>query len=171
MDKSNNLMVHRVSESTSDDSIERTGIDSAFIKVLMEKYMGIKDMDTDNKVKFIRRLGKRGEREEARPILLGLKFTADLELALDRSWMLGQSKNSTAEEINIVRDLTARQRQREAEMMKEACRKNLEISEEELDQNLVYKVVGRKGEKREINVPLRHGEDFDEDGRVTRKMG
>ena len=74
--------------------------------------MGIKDIDTDNKVKFIRRLGKRGEREEARPILLGLKFTADLELVLDRSWMLGQSKNSTAEEINIVRDLTARQRQR-----------------------------------------------------------
>ena len=63
MEKSNNLMVHRVPESTSDDSIERTGHDSAFIKVLMEKYMGIKDMDTDNKVKFIRRLGKRGERE------------------------------------------------------------------------------------------------------------
>ena len=85
--------------------------------------------------------------------------------------MLGQSKNSTAEEINIVRDLTARQRQREAEMMNEACRKNLERSEEELEQHLVYKVVGRKGEKREIKVPLRHGEDLDEDGRVTREMG
>ena len=87
-----------------------------------------------------------GEGEEPRPMLLGLRFTADLELVLDRSWMLGQSKNSKAEQINIVRDLTARQRQREADMVKEACRKNLERSVEEQDLYLVYKVVGRKGE-------------------------
>ena len=72
---------------------ERTAHDAAIIKVIMEKYLGIKDMDTENKVRFIRRLGGRGEREEARPILLGLRFTADLELVLDICWMLGRNSN------------------------------------------------------------------------------
>jgi hypothetical protein len=85
--------------------------------------------------------------------------------------MLGQSKNSTAEQINIVRDLTARQRQREADMVKEACRKNLERSVEEVEQNMVYKVVGRKGDKREIKVPLRVSEVLDPEGRVTMGQG
>ena len=84
MDKSNNLVVHRVPESTCEDPIERTAHDAAIIKVIMEKYIGIKDMDTKNKVRFIRKLGGRGQREEEKPILLGLRFTADLECVLDR---------------------------------------------------------------------------------------
>ena len=168
MDKSNNLVVHRMPESTAEDPTERTAHDTAIIKVLMEKYMGLTGMDTDNKVRFIRRMGKKGEREEARPILLGLKFTADLETILDRSWMLGQSSNKAAQEVNIVRDLTVRQRQREADLVTEACKKNLVRNIEEQDLNLVYKVVGRKGEKREIKVPLRQGERLDDEGRVIR---
>ena len=168
MDKSNNLVVHRMPESIAEDPTERTAHDTAIIKVLMEKYMGLTGMDTDNKVRFIRRMGKKGEREEARPILLGLKFTADLETILDRSWMLGQSSNKAAQEVNIVRDLTVRQRQREADLVTEACKKNLVRNIEEQDLNLVYKVVGRKGEKREIKVPLRQGERLDDEGRVIR---
>ena len=171
MDKSNNLVIHRIPESNSNDSSEREAHDNAFINVLMDKYLNIKGMDTDNKVKFIRRLGKKGEGDVARPALVGLRFTADLELVLDRSWMLAQSKNSTAEQINIVRDLTTKQRQREADMVREAGRKNLERGAEELEQNFVYKVVGRKGEKREIKVPLRHGEVVDHEGLVTREPG
>ena len=116
-------------------------------------------------------MGKRGEREEARPILLGLKFTSDMEAVLDKSWMLGKSSSKAAQEINIVRALTARQRQREGDMVTEACRKNLDRNREELDLNLVYKVVGRKGEKREIKVPLRQGEVLDDEGRVNRGDG
>ena len=133
--------------------------------------MGIKDMDTDNKLRFLRRLGRMVEGADARPILLGLKFTADLELVLDRSWMLGQCNNKAANEINIVRDLTAKQRQREADLVSEAAKKNMERSQEELDESLVYKVVGRKGEKREIKVALRQGEEVDDTGNVTRKDG
>ena len=107
----------------------------------------------------------------ARPILLGFKFTADLELILDRSWMLGQTNNKTAKDINIVRDLTAKQRQREADMVTEASRKNLERSQEEVEQNIVYKIVGRKGEKREIKVTLRLGEKLGDAGNVVRRDG
>ena len=171
MDKSNNLVVHRVPEPTSNDPKDREAHDDSFIRVLMDTFLDIKGMDTENKVKFIRRLRKKSEGDEPRPILLGLRFTADLELVLDRSWMLGQSKNSTAEQINIVRDLTARQRQREADMVKEACRKNLKRSVEEVEQNMVYKVVGRKGGKREIKVPLRGSEVLDLEGRVTMGQG
>ena len=46
----------------------------------------------------------------------------------------------------------------------------MERSQDELDQNLVYKVVGRKGEKREIKVTLRQGE-VDDTGIVTRRDG
>ena len=109
--------------------------------------------------------------ELARPILLGFKFTADLELVLDRSWMLGQANNKTAKDINIVRDLTAKQRQREADMVTEASRKNLERSQEEFEQNIVYKIVGRKGEKREIKVTLRLGEELGDAGNVVRRDG
>ena len=167
MEKSYNLVVHRVPESTLEDPKERAAHDAFMIKVTMEKYLGIEGMDTDNKVRFIRRLGGRREEEEARPILLGLKFTADMELVLDRSWMLGRSNSKAAQAINIVRDLTVRQRQREADMVKEAYRKNLERNQEDQDLNLVFKVVGRKGEKREIKVPLRYGEEIDDLGRVA----
>ena len=168
MEKNNNLVIHRVPESKSADPAERNAHDGAFLKVLMEKHLGIKGIDIENKAKFIRRLGKLPENDDViRPILLGLRFTADLELILDRTWMLAQSKNSTAEKITIVKDLTARQRQKEANMIKDACKKNLERCAEEVEQNLVYKVVGRKGAKREIRVPLRHGEIITQDGRVV----
>ena len=139
------------------------------IKVIMEKYLSIDSMDTDNKVRFIRRLGGRGEKEGPRPILLGLKFTADMEHVLDRTWMLSKSSSKAAQEINIVRDLTVRQRQREAEMFKDACRKNLERSIEDQDLNMVYNVVRMKGEKREIKVQLRAGEILDNEGSVVRE--
>ena len=126
-------------------------------------------MDIEHKLRFIRRLGGRVDGADARPILLGLKFTADMELVLDRSWMLSQCNNQAARDINIVRDLTAKQRQREADMVTEASRKNLERIQEEIDQNIVYKVVGRKGEKREIKVALRQGEVLGSDGKVIRR--
>ena len=116
-------------------------------------------------------MGAKVNGENARPILLGLRFTADLEMVLDRSWMLGQATNKAAKDINIVRDLTVKQREREADLASGAAKKNMERSQEELDQNLVYKVVGRKGEKREIKVTLRQGEEVDDAGIVTRSDG
>ena len=64
-----------------------------------------------------------------------------------------------------------KQRQREGDMVTEACRKNLYRNREEQDLNLVYKAVGRKGEKREIKVPLSQGEVIDDEGRVHRGDG
>ena len=119
VEKSNNIVIHRVPEPSSDDFQERAAHDNAFVRVLMDKFMDIKGMDTDCKVKFMKRLSKKTEVGEARPLLIGMKYTADLEQILDRSWMLVKSKNSTAEQINIVRDLTARQRKREADMVNE----------------------------------------------------
>ena len=97
MDKSNNLVVHRVPEPTSNDPKDREAHDDSFIRVLIDKFLENKGKDTENKVKFIRRLRKKSEGDEPRPILLGQRFTADLEIVLDRSWMLGQSKNFSAE--------------------------------------------------------------------------
>ena len=171
MDKSYNLLVYSVPESNSGDPKDRAEHDAAMIEAIMGRHLSIEGMNTENKVKFVRRLGARGEREDLRPILLGLKFTADIELVLDRTWMLSRSSSKAAQEINIVRDLTVRQRQKEADMVKDALKKNIERSTEEQDLNLVYKVVGRRGERREIRVPLRQGEILDRQGRVIREDG
>ena len=171
MGKLNNLVVYRVPELASEDPTERQAHDAANIKVVMKKFLGIKDMDTDHKLRFIKRMGMKGDGVDARLIILGLRFTADLEMVLDRSWMLGQSTNKAAKDINIVRDLTVKQRQKEAELVTGAAKKNMERSQDEWDQDLVYKVVGRKGEKREIKVTLRHGEEVDDAGNVTRRDG
>ena len=85
--------------------------------------------------------------------------------------MLSRCDNKAARDINIVKDLTSKQRQRESDLVSEAGRKNMERSHEEVEENIVFKVVGRKGEKREIKVTLRHGEKLDESGNVVREDG
>ena len=63
--------------------------------------------------------------------------------------------------------MTMKQRSGEKELLREAARRNCDRSQEEKERNLVYKVVGKRGSKREILAPLRHGEYINEEGEVT----
>ena len=45
-----------------------------------------------------------------------------------------------------------------------AFKKNMERSKENIDANLAFKVVGKRGYRREILVPLRDGEFISEEG-------
>ena len=49
--------------------------------------------------------------------------------------------------------------------------KDGQITWAEFAENIVFKVVGRKGERREIKVTLRHEEKLDESGNVVREGG
>ena len=64
----------------------------------------------------------------------------------------------------VVKDLTLKQRAAEREMHRLAFKKNMERSKENIDANLAFKVVGKRGYRREILVPLRDGEFISEEG-------
>ena len=52
-----------------------------------------------------------------------------------------------------------------------AFKKNMERSKENIDANLAFKVVGKRGYKREILAPLMDGEFISEEGEVTWDRG
>ena len=73
--------------------------------------------------------------------------------------------------MNVSLKRTSGGRKIEKIVWRNDVKKNLERSQEEVDENIVYKVVGRKGEKREIRVTLRQGEELDDTGKVIRIDG
>jgi hypothetical protein len=88
---------------------------------------------------------------------------------LGRSFQLSRSSHQALREVTIVPDLTQRQRKEEQEKVMETKRKNLTRSEAEVSKNLFYKVVGKKGARREILAPLLPGEYLDREGLVVRE--
>ena len=68
-----------------------------------------------------------------------------------------------------MKDLTLKQRKNEEEMKKRVMRKNLTRSEEEVQGGLVWKMMGRRGERREVQVKLWDGETVNQEGWVVRE--
>ena len=170
--KETNLVIHSVPESDSSDNKTRLEHDK---RSLMELLVTMDvELIMDNDVKFVRRLGDRENDKNGqirnksvpRPILVGLKFKYHHERILDSTWKLSESENDSVRCVSVVKDLTTRQRAGEMDLIKETAKKNIERSEEDVDRNMVFKVVGRRGEKREIKVPLREGEVVNQDGLV-----
>lgn len=64
--------------------------------------------------------------------------------------------NTELQHLSIAPDLTHQQRKAEGEMQKEADRLNEEeLTEDDVSKNLVWKVVGKKGQKRLVKVTNR----------------
>jgi hypothetical protein len=57
--------------------------------------------------------------------------------------------------VVIVPDLTQEQRKMEADMVKEAEKRNSELSAEDLAKNLEWAVMGARGERRLVKVTKR----------------
>ena len=116
-------------------------------------------------IRFCRRIGERGE--EPRPLVVGLQREAQKEDLLEKARML---KETYFENVGIVPDLTQEQRKDEADMILEAERRNANRSEDERAKNLVWRVVGRRGEKRIIKG-LERGENQGGENWRTRGRG
>jgi hypothetical protein len=101
------------------------------------------DMDSDSAVKFVRRVGERGE--APRPLVVGLKKEWQKEDLMEKAKHL---KNTHFPDVMIVPDLTKEQRKEEAAMTTEAEKRNENLSEEDRAKNLQWMVVGMRGEKR-----------------------
>lgn len=98
-----------------------------------------------NNMRFCRRIGERGQK--GRPIVVGLNSEGDKNYILSRAKNL---LNTDFHEVTIVPDLTKRQRSGEAKLKEEADKRNRQLSQQDLANNMRWIVVGRRGEKRLI---------------------
>jgi hypothetical protein len=93
-------------------------------------------------VKFCRRVGPKGEK--ARPLVVGFYGYAARNAVLRVDW------KEAAPNMSVGPDLTKKQREEEAQIWKDMERKNVNRTEEERAKNLVWRLVGPKGERRLI---------------------
>jgi len=96
-----------------------------------------------NSLRFLRRIGEKGERP--RPLLAGMSNMEDKELLLTNARHL---RDTPLNKVGISPDLTPQELQEEKEMAEEAERRNRNLNEEDLAKNMKWLVVGQKGEKR-----------------------
>jgi Zn-finger protein len=117
-------------------------------------------------IKFCRRIGARGE--EPRPLLVGMKTEDDKRNLLECARKL---QNTDYKNVHIGPDLTKKQRQEEGNLKNEAERRNKEeLTQEDKSKNLVWMVVGAKGERRLIKS-VRREERSEGRGGNTRRSG
>ena len=98
-----------------------------------------------NNIRFCRRIGERGR--TSRPLVVGLNSEGDKNFILSRAKNL---LNTDFYEVAITPDLTKRQRAGEVKLKEEADRRNHQLTQQDIDNNMRWLVVGRKGEKRLI---------------------
>ena len=174
--KGNNLVFYRVKEAGEGvDAKMRVDHDKVAIQhllIIMEL-----ELDVEKATKVVRRLGARGNDAEGeadrdpRPLLVRFVHQHHTEAILDNRWRLSKEEDPTIQAVSVVKDLTMKQRASEREMHRLAFRKNLERSRENIEANLAFKVVGKRGSKREILAPLRDGETISEEGEVGWNRG
>ena len=83
---------------------------------------------------------------------------------LDRAPRLSRETEEYSKNIHIVADLTKKHRDMEAQ--KES---NLARSHDEVSKNLLWKVVGRRGERMLRQYELQDNEEINREGRVVRR--
>lgn len=95
----------------------------------------------ENSIKFLRRVGEAGE--QPRPLVVGFHEERDKKRALRCD-----TRNTVFRDVEVCPDLTKKQRQEEANMKKEAVKRNQQLGDEDRAKNLAWQVVGPRGEKR-----------------------
>ena len=150
-----NLIVHKCFESEAGVLEEEQEDDLRSLQGLFNE-LGLRDMVAKDALIGWRRLGKvKQSDDQPRPLLLIFKTRADRDKLLDRAPRLSRHVEEDYRNINIVADLTRKQRQMEQEMFRKAEKSNL-------------KVLGRRGER-----VLRQNEKVTEEGKdaVAGSMG
>lgn len=149
-EKKLNVVIHCADEAPTGTFEEQRMWEESAFNSLMEVIEV--DITFKENVKFSRRLGRRME-NKPRPLLVGFKVEKDRETVLDSARKL---MRTNLRMINIVPDLTKRQRDTEEELRKEADRRNAtELSEDDRSKNVRWVVVGRKGARKLLKREVR----------------
>jgi hypothetical protein len=144
-----NVVLHRVNESD-----ERTGDDrkAADLTVCNSIFNTIGLGDWTHDIKACRRIGER--RDEPRPLLVILRCETTRTALLEAARHL---RNTPYAEVSIVPDLTPAQRQEEAALNLEMERRNKdELTDDDVQKNLKWHVVGPRGARRLIKSYARN---------------
>ena len=148
-----NVIIHRMPEAEGARTVEEKK--DWDLSSCENMFRAVKVQLTRKDIKFCRRIGEK--KEEARPMIVGFCRESHKEDILDK---VQELRNTDFSEIGIVADLTQEQRKDEVEMAKEVDIRNGQRSEDEIAKNLVWRLVGRKGEKRLVRGVEREGEDY-----------
>ena len=97
---------------------------------------------SEDAIKFTKMIGERGE--EPRSLLIGVYTEAEKVLVLKNAKKLDSTwyKN-----VNIAPDMTKKLREEEKDLKKTAEERNRNLPETDLAKNLLWTVVGARGEK------------------------
>ena len=146
-----NAIFHGVPENDREDATggERREWDRReCLAILSTLRMGLEDSD----VKFTRRLGE-ATATRPRPLCVGLYSESERDKLLRRARDLDNTKYNG---VSICADLTWQQREEEAELNREAARRNeRDLTEDDRSKNLQWAVVGAKGQKRLVKTAAR----------------
>ena len=108
-------------------------------------------------LKFAKRLGQIKEDGSSRPLLVGFTTPEQCDMVLAKSPTLAEMEDELSE-VNMVRDLTKLQRKEEMKLREEVLKKNGDLDETDAE-NWVWKVVGRRGERKVVKVSLEKEEE------------
>jgi len=113
-----------------------------------------------------RRLGK-VRQNGPRPLLIVLKNKAARDELLGKAPKLAKSSDPKFKKVSIKADLTERQRKLEKGLGARARELNMSLTQDQVQKNGVWKVLGKRGERLLRRLPLREGESLSEDGSVS----
>ena len=138
-----NLLIHKLPEPSANRPADKKKEDQTSLSNILLAMNCTVDIDKD--VKFHYRAGERQEEGRARPLVVGFRDPVIRDRVLNHCRNL--SSHPTYKDLNVVADLTARQRKEEEEMRKEAEKRNQEMTREESG-NFKWIVVGPRGKRR-----------------------
>jgi hypothetical protein len=143
-----NIIMHRVPEPVGNNGEERKLADLATCGLIFTA-IGLGEWTCD--IKMCRRLGERGD--NPRPLIIYLKNETTRTALLESAKHL---RSTNYQEVSIVPDLTPAQRQEEIALSAEMERRNKDdLSEDDIQKNLVWRVVGPRGAKRLVKIAAR----------------
>jgi hypothetical protein len=145
-EKRRNVIIHGMAEPDGIEGRSRMEADKKKIDEIF-KIVDV-NLTVESDVEFCRRIGEKAER--SRPLIVGFYSEWAKSELLRTSKYLADSELSS---LSIVPDLTEKQRKAERDMIEEAQRKNQEeLTDDDRAKNLVWRVVGKKGQKRMVKM-------------------
>ena len=160
-----NLVCYKCPEADTTDVEAAKAADMAGVQGLFD-HLGLAKR-AEHVLIGLRRLGKLREDLQTRPLLLIFRNRWDRDMLLEKAPRLSRDEEEYWRSINIVADLTTKQRQLEQNMFKRAEDQNLARSLTEQSKNLCWKVLGRRGERVLRQVEIRQDEMINTEGKVV----
>ena len=148
-----NLVIHNLAEPGQGVVTKEERITDD--KNKLQELCGIIDVDltVDDVTRFVKRLGKvNAESSSPRPMLVGFKTPDHCTTVLNQASNLSDN-DEPWKSIHIVRDLTKAQRKEERTLRETVEKRNEELTEEE-SENWIWKVVGRRGERKMVKAAV-----------------